>query len=280
MGEMRRVVDNIDDIPEPLQQFYTEREGKWVLMVEPGDGEKAADDVRRALSARDNERAEAAKLRKQIEELQSKFGGIDPEQLPEAMKALQDRDELEQQRLIAEKRFEEAAERKFQRQIAEMKRQVDTLTQSLEQQKEEYQGLFGQYGQVRINEALSREFIEAGIDPDFLDAAVQMEARRWEIDPQSKMPVPVEYIDNGQTKVTAMGSDGNPLTMKEHTRIFLRDKPKWALSSNGSNASHQSGSALGNQFQISETDARDFNKYMSVRNRAEKAGAEVQIVQG
>lgn len=264
-----------DEIPEGLREYYVEENGRWVL---DDPGSKSADDVRKALAARDHEKTQAAELRKEIEALKAKLGDIDPEQLPDAIEALRQRDEIEQQKLIAEKRFEEAAERKYQRQLAEMKRQADSIAQALEQQKKEYEALFSDYGKVRINDALSREFVEAGIDPDFLDAAVQMEARRWEIDPQSKSPVAIEYIDNGQTKVTAMGSDGKPLTMKEHARIFLRDKPKWAMPSNGSNASHQNNRNSANQFAITETDARDLRKYEAVRARAQQAGVDVQIV--
>ena len=272
---------NFDDMPEQLRALFIEREGQYALDPQKlGEFQKTSEDVRRALAARDHEKANAEKLRKDMEALKEQMGGIDPAQLPAALEAQKRIEELEHQQLIAEKKFEEAAERKFTRQMAEMKRQMDTLNQTLEQRQREYENLFQEYGKVRINDALSREFIEAGVDPDFLDAAVQMEARRWEIDPQTRSPVPIEYIENGQTKVTAMGSDGKPLTMKEHARIFLRDKPRWAVPSNGSHASHQNASGSGNPFRISETDARDLRKYEAVRARAQQAGADVEIVAG
>lgn len=272
---------NLDDIPEQFRNLFVERDGE--LVFDPSslaDSMKHADDVRKALSARDNERAEAARLRKQLEEMQSKLGGLDPERLPDAMTALERLDEIEQQKLIAEKRFEEAAEKKYQRQIAEMKRQIEQMTSSIAEEKQRYESLFGDYGKVRIQDMLSKEFLDAGIDPDFLDVAIATESRRWEIDPESREPVPVEFIDGGKTKVTATGADGKALTMKEHARTFVRERPKFAIPSNGSGATHQQNNNRGNDnnFTMTRTQARDLRAYEQMRERAVKAGTMVQVV--
>lgn len=273
---------NLDDIPEPFRNLFVERDGGFIFDTSSlSDGMKHADDVRKALSARDNERAEAGRLRKQLEEMQSKLGGLDPERLPDAMTALERLDEMEQQKLIAEKRFEEAAEKKYQRQIAEMKRQLEQVTSSIAEEKQRYEALFGDYGKVRIQDMLSKEFLDAGIDPDFLDVAIATESRRWEIDPESREPVPVEFIDNGRTKVTATGADGKPLTMKEHARSFVRERPKFALASNGSGAMHQQNSNRGagdGTFTMTRSQARDLRAYEQLREKAVKAGTMVQVV--
>lgn len=272
---------NLDDIPEQFRNLFVDRDGQLAFDAESLSGNmKSAEDVRRALSARDNERAEAANLRKQLEELQSKFQGIDADRLPDAMTALERLDEMEQQRLIAEKRYEEAAEKKYQRQIAEMKRQLEQMTGSITEEKQRYEALFGDYGKVRIQDMLSREFLEAGIDPDFLDVAIATESRRWEIDPETREPVPVEFIDGGKTKITATGANGQPLTMKEHARTFVRERPKFAMPSNGTGSSHQNSvnrSANGD-FTMTRTQAKDLRAYEQMREQAIKAGTMVQVV--
>ena len=272
---------NLDGIPEQYRNLFVERDGQLVFDAQPlSENMKHADDVRKALSARDNERSEAAKLRKQLEDMQAKLGGLDPERLPDAATALERMDQMEQERLIAEKRFEEAAEKKYQRQIAEMKRQIEQMTNSIAQEQERYKALFNDYGKVRIQDMLSKEFLDAGIDPDFLDVAIATESRRWEIDSDSREPVPVEFIDSGKTKVTATGADGKPLTMKEHARTFVRERPKFALPSNGSGSSHQnmnSRNGDGN-FTMTRSEAKDLRAYEQMREKAIKAGTMVQVV--
>lgn len=272
---------NLDGLPEQFRKLFIERDGQYELDADSlSQGMKSADDVRKALSARDNERAEAARLRKQLEDMQSKLGGIDPERLPDAMTALERLDEMEQQKLIAEKRFEEAAEKKYQRQVAEMKRQMEQLTNSIAEEQKRYQGLFDDYAKVRIQDMLSKEFLDAGIDPDFLDVAIATESRRWEIDPESRDPIPVEFIDGGKTKITATGADGKSLTMKEHARTFVRDRPKFALPSNGAGTSHQHNNNYGNEtnFTMTRSQARDLRAYEQMREKAVKAGTMVQVV--
>lgn len=272
---------NLDDIPEQFRNLFVDRDGQLAFDAESLSGNmKSAEDVRRALSARDNERAEAANLRKQLEELQSKFQGIDADRLPDAMTALERLDEMEQQRLISEKRYEEAAEKKYQRQIAEMKRQLEQLGNNMNEEKQRYEALFGDYGKVRIQDMLSREFLEAGIDPDFLDVAIATESRRWEIDPETREPVPVEFIDGGKTKVTATGANGQPLTMKEHARTFVRERPKFAMPSNGTGSSHQNSAnrSANGDFTMTRTQAKDLRAYEQMREQAIKAGTMVQVV--
>lgn len=272
---------NLDGLPEQFRKLFIERDGQYEFDTESlSQGMKSADDVRKALSARDNERTEAARLRKQLEDMQSKLGGLDPERLPDAMTALERLDEMEQQKLIAEKRFEEAAEKKYQRQIAEMKRQLEQLTNSIGEEQKRYEALFSDYGKVRIQDMLSKEFLDAGIDPDFLDVAIATESRRWEIDPESRDPVPVEFIDGGKTKVTATGADGKALTMKEHARTFVRERPKFALPSNGAGATHQHNNNHGDErnFTMTRSQARDLRAYEQLREKAVKAGTMVQVV--
>lgn len=271
---------NFDEIPEQYRELFTEQDGRFTLNEDTVKSwRKNADDVRSALSARDNEKGEAAKLRKQIEEMQAKFGSIDPERLPEAMEALKRVEELEHKQLLDEKKFVEAAEQKYRRQLAEMERQIESLNKTVEEERTRYNDLFSDYGKTIINDRLSRAFIEAGIDPDFLDAAVQMEAQNWEVNPETRESIPFVLTGDKQ-RVTAYGTDGKPLTYEEHARTFLRDKPKWALQSNGSQSSHQG--APGNRqsrFSITRDEMRNDNRrYEKLREQADSAGERLQIV--
>src|SRR5688500_12785058 len=271
---------NFDDIPEQFRELFVEQDGRYTIDTQKiAAYQKNAEDVRRALSARDNERSEAANLRKQMEELQAKFGGLDPERLPDALDALTKVEEMEQQKLIAEKRYEEAAERKYQRQINEMQRQIEALNQTITQEKQQREQLFGDYSKIAINEAHAKELLGAGLHPDILDRDLNMQSRRWEIDPETRKPVPIEMFDGGRQKVTATGSNGQPLTFKEHAQTFLRDRPKWALASSGSNSVHQNGNVSGGQFVMRRDEARQDNRrYEAMVQEAAKVGQQVVFV--
>jgi Tfp pilus assembly protein PilO len=272
---------NFDDMPEQFRSLFLERDGQYTLDAQKlGEFQKNSEDVRRALSARDNEKRQAEELRKQLAEIKEKIGDFDPNQLPAAMEAQKRIEELEHQQLIAEKKFEEAAERKYQRQVAEMKRQIDALNEQMSSSKYQYEQVLKDLEEATIVTQLSQELIAAGAEARTVPFIVESLRKGWELDPETRKAVPVEYIDNGRTKVTAMGGDGKPLTFKSHATTFLQENPWAAQPSNGANASHQNGSNSSNPFRITESEARDFSRYKAVRDRAEKAGAEIEIVAG
>lgn len=274
---LARSYDNESDIPEEYRELYTEHDGKFVLDVQDDESRKNADDVRRAIAARDQEKAKYAKLAKEYEEMRAKLEGIEIDRLPDAADALKRVDELEHQKLLDEKKFEEAAEKKYQRQLAEMNRQIENLQQTMTSKQQEYEQLMNQHRTVRITDGLRSAFLEQGADPKKLPWIIESEGRRWRLDPENLEPSPVDFVDGGKTEVTALGIDGKPLTMQEHARTFLRENTWAALESHGTGSTHQSNGS-GNGFSIRESDARDFSKYQAVRDRAQKAGQEVEII--
>lgn len=268
---------NFDDIPEEYRSLFLEQDGRYSLDVNKlKESSKTADDVRRALSARDNEKSEAEKLRKELATLREQLGDIDPSRLPEAKDALGRIDQLEHERLIAEKKFEEAAEKKYQRQLAEMQRQIDALNQAVEERQAQFDNVLNDLKESRITGELSEAFIQAGADPKMLPFILEKEAKRYELDPETRRSVPIEWIDGGKNKVTAMGKDGKPLTKKEHADTFLLENPWAALPSGGSGSRHQNGPSGQTAFSMSRAEARVNNrKYEQLQQQAEKAGTSV-----
>lgn len=280
-------VINLDDIPEEFRNLFTEQDGRYTLDTNAlGESRKTADDVRRALQARDNEKGEAEKLRKELASMREQLGGIDPSRLKEAKDALgrldeleQEREKVEHERLISEKKFEEAAERKYHRQLTELQRQIEALNQSVEQRQSQFDNVMNDLRESRINSELSQAFIQAGVNPSMLPFILEKEAKRWELDPETRQPVPIELIEDGRSKVTAMGSDGKPLTKKEHADTFLRENVWAALPSRGSNSQHQANTPSNGSFTISRTEARTNNrKYEQLMEQAQKVGSTVEFV--
>ena len=269
---LKRSYDSEDEIPEALREYYTEKDGKWILDAEPGEGERHAEDVRRALGARDNEKAEREKLRKELDELKSVLVDVDIAQIPDAIEALKGKEELEQKKLIDEGKLAEAIEKKYERQIAEQKRAIENASSEREELDRRLAAQRERLQTHLIRSELQKAFIEAKTDPAKLKFLMLEAQGKWEIDDETDQPVPIDWIDGGKTKITATGSDGKQLTMAEHVKTILAENPWAMLESSGSNARHQT-STNGTDFTISADDASDFTKYKAAREQAEKAGS-------
>lgn len=276
---LKRVYETLEEIPEELRALYNESDGKWTLDVEAGEGERSAADVTRALRARDNEKAEREKLKQQLDDLQSKLEGIDPDRLPDAADALKRLEELEHDQLINEKKYEEAAAVKFQRQIAELQRSVEAAERAAADAQGKQVQQRSRLESMMIEGALQAEFLKHQTDPAKLRYLLLDAKSKWELDTETDQPVPIDFIEDGKTKVTAMGPDGNPLTMEGHVKQLLADNPWAVLPSTGSSASHQTTGTNG-AFSMTETEAQDFGRYKNMKDQATKAGVELDIVPG
>lgn len=277
---LKRIYDSQDEIPEGLEAYYVERSGKWVLDAEPGEGEKAAQDVERALRARDNEKAEREKLRTQLEELTEKFEGIDPDKIPDIVESQKRLEELEHQQLIEAKKFEEAAEKKFERRLAEMNRNLEQTKRQMQERDAKMADQRKKLETIMIEGALQSEFIKNQTDPQKLRYLLLDARSKWELDPETDEPIPIDYTEGGHTKVTAVGADGKRLTMQEHVKSILADNPWAVLESTGSGSRHQQRTGANGAFTMTETEAADFGRFKAVKAQAEKAGVDFQIVPG
>lgn len=272
---------NFDDIPEQFRSMFVERDGQYTIDTQKiSEFSKNSEDVRRALSARDNEKANAEKFRRQLEELQQQMGGVDLSRVPDLLKAQEKIEELEHQQLIAEKKFEEAAEKKFQRQLAEMQRQMEALKTSITDHQTKYERAMQDLEESKISTQLTHELINAGVNPQMIPFILEKERKAWELDPETREPVPITYLENGKNKVTAMGVDGKPLTFKGHANTFLQDNPWAAMASNGSQATHQQQRSGNGSFTIRRDEVKaDVRKYEALKEQAQKVGAQVTIVE-
>jgi len=277
---LKQFYDNQDDIPEGLTDYYVEVNNRWELDAEPGEGVKSAEDVRRALQARDNEKAERTRVKAELDKLREVLGDIDAERLPDAIEALKKVEELEHDQLISEKKYEEAAAKKFERRMAELQRNVEAAQNQNAQMEAKIQEQRERLQAVVIEGELQRQFLSEGGDPQKVRYLMMDAKQKWELDPESDEPVPVDFLDNGKTKVTAVGADGKTLTMQEQVKTMLAENPWAVLESSGSRSSHQSGASVNGQYRITETEAKDFGKYKSMKAQAEKANTELEIVPG
>lgn len=274
---LKRTYDSQDEIPESLRDHYTEQDGKWQLDAEPSQGEMHAENVRRALAARDNEKAERERLRLELDNLKSGLDGVDLSRIDELKDFQRQKEELEHQALIAEKKYEEAAEKKHERRIAELMRNVENLQKQLQERAEIHDALRQKYAKSRLTDALSEEFRVQNTDPKKLPFLLAIAERMWELNEEDE-PTPIDFVDGGKTKITAVGADGNTLSMKEHIKSLLAENPWAVLESTGSRAHHQmTASTQNGTYVIPANEAQDIRRYEAHKAAAEKAGLDWTI---
>lgn len=284
MAELKRMYDNQDDIPEEHRDFYIERDGNFVLNLTGTDPySKPIDEHNRVYRAMERERQQREELQKRLDAITGKLGDIDDDKLDAIHKSLQEADDAEHKRLLDAKQFEEAAEQKYRRQMAELNRKISQLEESSKLESQKANNLLEKYRSVKIHDSLRSAFIEAGADPKKIDWIVKAESEKWEMNPDTYEPEPIDWIDGGQTKVTATGADGNPLTFKEHAKGIMQEHPWVALNSSGSQSSHQTASSTNGSYQIRKSIVNGPGgtaEYRRIRDLAQKAGQEIQIIDG
>jgi hypothetical protein len=85
---LKAVIDKLEDVAEPLRQFYTERNGKFELKVE---GMKTEADVARVQTALDKERTDHTKTKADAKAAKDKlveFADLDPHEVTEKLAKL------------------------------------------------------------------------------------------------------------------------------------------------------------------------------------------------
>jgi len=103
-----------DEVPAEVLNHYVEREGAWVLDAEGATDKSKADEVMGKNGA----------LLKQIEELNKRFEGIDPE---EVRKLAEEKQRLEEERQLKAGELDKVVENRVKGLRADWEKQVTTL---------------------------------------------------------------------------------------------------------------------------------------------------------
>jgi hypothetical protein len=130
MAKLKTKVSDINEVPEQLRELYEENEeGEFVLAVE---GVKDHPDVTALKNALDRERTERKNFKKQLDELNTKFDGIDLEKYNELLeKAEKDEEEESKKKgdteALIQKRLEKQ-QREYDRKLAQLDEQLKSVT--------------------------------------------------------------------------------------------------------------------------------------------------------
>lgn len=162
---LKQVVDNQTEIPQGLAEHYSERDGRWMLVLDP-----PVEDVTGLKGALDSERRLRRDAEKQLTDVKTKFEGIEPDEvhkLRDRVKGLDDADVYDKQGIEA------LVGRRTESMKAEHERQTRAMDREITQLKDTVSTTDKRWRQDRIRTALLEAVNKAGVYEKAVDDAVQ-----------------------------------------------------------------------------------------------------------
>jgi hypothetical protein len=221
----------LEEIPEAHRELYVEKDGKFVLPVEGLVGKDKLDEFRQT----------NIDLRKQVEELTSKFDGVDPELFRE----LNDKAERERQKkLIAADKVDDLVNER----LTAAKAGFDKEKKALEEERRKLSiQLEGLLIDNAVRDAATKSGVRSGAVDDVLLRARQV----------FKVVDGKAVAFDGDKQL--FGSTGDPLTVPEYISGKLAEAaPHLFEASQGSGARKADASTTGAAGKISRTDQKAF----------------------
>jgi hypothetical protein len=162
---LRQSYDSQAEIPPGLQEHYSDRDGRWVLVTDP-----PSDDISGLKNALSQERNLRRDAEKQFSELKVKFEGVDADEyrtLKERVRGLDDSEIYDKQGIEAlVARRTESMKTEHDRQTKAMEREITQLRDSVTTTDRKWR-------QDRIRTALLDAVNTAGVDKPAIVDAVQ-----------------------------------------------------------------------------------------------------------
>lgn len=262
--KLKAVLTSLEDLSDELKALYEEKDGKFYLQVEPVEG-WSLEDVQGLKSSLAKERENVGKLEADLK----KFEDIDPKKARDALSKVEEmagwtpEEKVREQIEAREKKLVE----KHSRELEERDSKVSTLTTQLE-----------------------KHLVESA-------ATAALTKHKGNVElllPHVRSQVRVEADKEGNFTARVVGPDGTPrLSPKQGSTDqmsidelveTMREMPTYAAAFEGTGASGsgaggstgRSGSQSG-PHRISYKDAKEPRKYRAAKERAEKAGATLEV---
>ena len=269
MAKYRRKYASQDEIPERLRDFYEQADdGSWVFDVD-GPGEQ---DIAKLQQALKQEREHRTTATKRLGEYEEKYREIDPDAAKEALEKV---NQLEEERLVAEKKFEELAERRWKNKVQQLEDQIKQAQAEMEKRDMVVGQWKTKYSELAITEQLKQEALAQGVDPKKLKFLLHEARQPWQLDDQDQ-PVPLERGENGEQRPLYGADPNRPMTMAEQIEMLTKENPWFLLPSGGGGTrNNAAGQTNGQQILLSRAQAKDIRTFERAMQRSEETGMPV-----
>ena len=215
-----------EEIPAEQSALYIEREGAFYLDVESVVEKAKADELR----------AHNIELRKQIEERDARFEGIDPEAVRSlqtaTLKMQEEKARLEEEQRLKDGKFQEVMESRLKAQKVD----ADKLLTSVTGERDAY---FAQLTAIQIDQGVLTAATKRGLRPTALPDITARARQTFKL----VNGVPQAFEADGKT--VRYGKDGiTPMTLEEWMDTQVSDAPHlFEANAGGGAASNGAGGA-------------------------------------
>ena len=208
-----------EEIPTEQSALYVEREGAFYLDVEGVTDKVKADELR----------AHNIELRKQIEERDARFEGIDPEAVRQLAA---EKERLEEEQRLKDGKFQEVMESRLKAQKVD----ADKLLSSVTGERDAY---FAQLTAIQIDQGVLTAATKRGLRPTALPDITARARQTFKL----VKGVPQAFEADGKT--VRYGKDGiTPMTLEEWMDTQVSDAPHlFEANAGGGAASNGAGGA-------------------------------------
>lgn len=174
MAQLKTALQTLDDVDATLHDFYTEKEGKFILNLEGVDDHPNVVALKNALDRQKGERKKALeelnKLKDRVAKIPEDF---DPEKYQQMLVQIEeiDADPAKKGQGDKEKQEAVAARKMLEQKMANLEKVHKDLLEKKETELKR-KDLF--IGQLLIDEGLTKALVEAGVGKEFLKATKAM----------------------------------------------------------------------------------------------------------
>jgi hypothetical protein len=264
---------DVDALAEPLRALYTERDGKFYL---DADG---VDHDGKQRGALENERKEAAKLRRQLAALTTSLGDLDPAKAREALTQLR---QLQEQADLGElpEQFrggiDKIVAKRVERLHADHQQQLTRLT-------DEKTALTGTLRELMLHNGIRDLAAKKGVKPEHVDDVIArmtflgINGVTWDVDPSK--PEGERLIAKKKTGELAYGKDGSTaMTFDEGFEQLATAVPGFFQPSSGGDARGSAGSRVaGGALRLPAAQSKDPAAYRAAKAQADKLGVPLVV---
>jgi len=172
MAALKTVLETLDELPEPLKEFYAEKDGKFVLDLDGIDDHPAVVGLRNALNAQKQARAkqseEITKLKERLAKIPEDFN---PDEIATLRAKIEEYEADPAKRAPAsdkERQEAVAARKMLEQKIASMEKQHAA---DLKKRDDEIKKKGDFIAQLLIDEGLTKALVNANVGKEFIRAS-------------------------------------------------------------------------------------------------------------